>query len=179
MATAADRSLATWNDGPAKTSIRHFVARVATEGSPEYVPPAERVAVFDNDGTLWCEKPMPIQLDFILRRLAAMADQDPGLRTRQPWQAAHTRDYGWLGQIITRHYQGDDSELPALAAGILQAFAGITVEDFEAQADAFLRRPASHPWPRLPGLRLPADGGAAGVPGGERVRQLHRLGWGA
>jgi phosphoserine phosphatase len=108
------------------------------------VPPPERVAVFDNDGTLWCEKPMPIQLDFILRRLAAMADQDPELRTRQPWQAAYTRDYGWLGQVITRHYQGDDRELPVLAAGILQAFANITVEDFEGQADAFLRS-ARHP----------------------------------
>jgi hypothetical protein len=108
------------------------------------VPPPERVAVFDNDGTLWCEKPMPIQLDFILRRLAAMADQDPELRTRQPWQAAYTRDYGWLGQVITRHYHGDDTDLPVLAAGILQAFANITVEDFEGQADAFLRS-AQHP----------------------------------
>jgi phosphoserine phosphatase len=73
-----------------------------------------------------------------------MADQDPGLRTRQPWQAAYTREYGWLGQVITSHYHGDDRELPVLAAGILQAFAGITVEDFEAQADAFLRS-ARHP----------------------------------
>jgi phosphoserine phosphatase len=117
---------------------------VTAEGGTDAVPPQERVAVFDNDGTLWCEKPMPIQLDFILRRLAAMADQDPALRTRQPWQAANTRDHGWLGQIITKHYQGDDRELPALAAGVLQAFAGITVEEFEAQADAFLRS-TQHP----------------------------------
>jgi phosphoserine phosphatase len=87
---------------------------------------------------------MPIQLDFILRRLVVMAEQDPALRTRQPWQAAYTRDYGWLGGVITKHYHGDDSDLPVLAAGILQAFAGITVEDFEAQADAFLRS-AQHP----------------------------------
>jgi phosphoserine phosphatase len=136
--------LASWNDGPAAAAIRDFVGRVATEGSPEFVPPDERVAVFDNDGTLWCEKPMPIQLDFILRRLAAMADQEPELRTRQPWQAAYTRDYGWLGQVITNHYQGDDRELPVLAAGVLQAFAGITVEEFETQADTFLRS-AQHP----------------------------------
>jgi phosphoserine phosphatase len=63
----------------------------------------------------------------------------PELRTRQPWQAAYTRDYGWLGQVVDRHYQGDDRELPVLAAGVLQAFAGISVEDFEAQADTFLR----------------------------------------
>ena len=139
-----DERLAGWNDGPAKAAITEFVERVTTEGSPELVPPDERVAVFDNDGTLWCEQPMPIQLDFILRRLVAMADEDPGLRTRQPWQAAYTRDYGWLGQVLTKHYHGDDSQLPVLAAGVLQAFAGITVEDFEAQADAFLRS-AEHP----------------------------------
>jgi phosphoserine phosphatase len=136
--------LPSWRAGASKQGIQEFVERVTTEGSPDFVPPPERVAVFDNDGTLWCEKPMPIQLDFILRRLAAMAERDPGLRSRQPWQAAYTRDYAWLGGVITKHYQGDDSELPVLAAGVLQAFAGITVEEFEAQADAFLRS-AQHP----------------------------------
>ncbi|HEV2873366.1 MAG TPA: HAD family hydrolase [Actinomycetota bacterium] len=136
--------LPSWRAGASKQAVQEFVERVTTRGSPGFVPAEERVATFDNDGTLWCEKPMPIQLDFILRRLAAMADQDPSLRARQPWQATHTRDYGWLGQVITRHYQGDDRELPVLAAGILEAFAGITVEEFEAQADAFLRS-ARHP----------------------------------
>jgi phosphoserine phosphatase len=133
-----------WAEGAHNRAILEIVQRVTATGGPEAVAPEERVAVFDNDGTLWCEKPMPIQLDFILRRLAAMAEQDPALRTRQPWQAAYTRDYGWLGEVITKHYQGDDSELPVLAAGVLQAFANITVEQFEAQADAFLRS-AQHP----------------------------------
>ena len=136
--------LPSWRASSSKQAIREFVERVTTESCSDFVPPPERVAVFDNDGTLWCEKPMPIQLDFILRRLAAMADQDPSLRARQPWQAAYTRDYGWLGQVITKHYHGDDRELPALIGGILQAFAGITVEEFEAQAEAFLRS-ARHP----------------------------------
>jgi phosphoserine phosphatase len=131
--------LGSWREGASKRAILDFVQRVTTEGSPELVPPSERVAVFDNDGTLWCEKPMPIQLDFLLRRLVVMADQDPALRTRQPWQAAYTRDYGWLGEVITKHYHGDDRDLPVLAAGVLQAFAGVTVDDFEAQADRFLR----------------------------------------
>jgi hypothetical protein len=131
--------LGSWREGASKRAILDFVQRVTTEGSPELVPPSERVAVFDNDGTLWCEKPMPIQLDFLLRRLVVMADQDPALRTRQPWQAAYTRDYGWLGEVITKHYHGDDHELPVLAAGVLQAFGGISVEDLEAQADRFLR----------------------------------------
>jgi phosphoserine phosphatase len=140
----AGNPLASWRAGTGRQAIVDFIERVTTEGSPEFVAPPERVAVFDNDGTLWCEKPMPIQLDFILRRLAVMADQDPTLRERQPWQAAYTREYDWLTQVVVKHYHGDDSELPVLAAGILQAFAGITVEDFEAQADAFLRG-ARHP----------------------------------
>jgi phosphoglycolate phosphatase-like HAD superfamily hydrolase len=144
QAGLAGDPLASWRAGASKQAIVEFVERVTAEGSPDFAPPEERVAVFDNDGTLWCEKPMPIQLDFILRRLAAMAGQDPGLRDRQPWQAAYTRDYAWLGDVITKHYHGDDSELPVLAAGVLQAFAGISVEDFEAQAEAFLRS-AQHP----------------------------------
>ena len=87
---------------------------------------------------------MPIQADFLLQRLAAMADQDPSLHDRQPWKAAYTRDYGWLGGVITSHYHGDDREVPVLLAGVLQAFAGITVEEFEAQAEAFLHS-AQHP----------------------------------
>ena len=74
------------------------------------MPPEEQVTVFDYDGTLCSEKPMPIQCDFILRRLVAMAEQNSALRTRQPWQAAYTRDYGWLGDVITRHYHGDGME---------------------------------------------------------------------
>ncbi len=136
--SAAD-PLPSWREGASKQAILDFVRRVTTIEGTDVVPPQERVAVFDNDGTLWCEKPMPIQLDFILRRLVVMAEQDPALRTRQPWQAAYTRDYGWLGEVITKHYHGDDSDLPELAAGVLQAFAGVTVEDFEAQADRFLR----------------------------------------
>jgi phosphoserine phosphatase len=144
QAGPAGDPLGSWRAGTSKQAIQEFVQRVTSEGSPDFVPPAERVAVFDNDGTLWCEKPMPIQLDFILRRLVAMADQDPALRTRQPWQAAYDKDYQWFGQVLARHYQGDDRDLPALAAGVLQAFGGITVEDFEGQADAFLRG-AQHP----------------------------------
>jgi phosphoserine phosphatase len=136
--------LASWRDGPAKQAIVAFVAHVCGEDGSEPVPVEERLAVFDNDGTLWCEKPMPIQLDFILRRLVEMAEADPGLRERQPWKAAHERDYGWLSQLIDQHYAGDDTNVRVLAAGILAAFDGISVEDFEAQADAFLRS-AQHP----------------------------------
>jgi hypothetical protein len=73
--------LASWNDGVARRAIVAFVERVVSD-----VPVEERVAVFDNDGTLWCEKPLPIQADFILRRLSEMAEADPQLRDRQPWK---------------------------------------------------------------------------------------------
>jgi phosphoserine phosphatase len=87
---------------------------------------------------------MPIQLDFILRRFVAMAEADPGLRERQPWQAAYERDYGWFGKLMADHYAGDDTNVRTLAGGILAAYEGISVEDFEAQADAFLRT-VQHP----------------------------------
>ncbi|WP_181699705.1 HAD family phosphatase [Nocardia sp. GTS18] len=133
-----------WRAGAAKKAIVDFVERVTSAGGRDEVPPHDRIAVFDNDGTLWCEKPMPIQLDFILRRLVVMAEQDRSLRTRQPWEAAYTKDFQWLNAVITKHYHGDDSELGVLAAGILAAFAEISVEEFEARADAFLRT-TKHP----------------------------------
>src|SRR5215217_462457 len=119
--------LPSWNPGPARTAIVDFVQATLAAG----VPVEERVSVFDNDGTLWCEKPMPIQLDFILRRLVEMAEADPPLRERQPWQAAYERDYRWLSAVMAEHYAGDETNVKVLAAGVLVAYEGISVEDFE------------------------------------------------
>ena len=107
----------------------------------------ERVAVFDNDGTLWCEKPMPIQLDFILRRFAEMPDADPDPartsavegRRRAGLRLVRRASWPSTTPVTTRNVR-------TLVGGILAAFAGISVEDFEAQADAFLR---STPHPTL------------------------------
>ena len=136
--------LSSWRDGPAKQAIINFVARTCGEGSSPAVPSEERVAVFDNDGTLWCEKPMPIQLDFILRRLAEMVASQPELAAEQPWKAVSERDHGWFGALMDEHYAGDDTNVRLLARGILAAYAGISVEDFEDSADRFLRS-AQHP----------------------------------
>ena len=136
-------TLESWRDTPTRRAIVDFVDAVTTEGRRTYIPPADRIAVFDNDGTLWCEKPMPIELGFILERFAEMADHDSSLRDRQPWKAAAERDYGWLSTTMTKHYEGDDSDLKVLLAGVLGAFAGLTVEDYAAAADAFLDR--DHP----------------------------------
>jgi len=135
--------LPSWNEGAAKTAILEFVDSVAQPGA-SCVPPADRVATFDADGTLWCEKPMPVELDFILRRLVEMANADPELRDRQPWKAAYAHDNDWLGKVIAEHYAGDDTKARTFLGGISTAYAGIDVEDFEAQADSFLRS-ARHP----------------------------------
>ena len=137
----AEQLLSSWRDGAARNAIIDFVERACGENG---VPVEERLAVFDNDGTLWCEKPMPIQLDFILHRLAEMAKAQPELRGRQPWKAVAERDFAWFGALMDEHYAGDDTNVRTLAGGILAAYAGITVEDFEAQSDAFLRS-AQHP----------------------------------
>src|SRR6476646_6965363 len=136
--------LSMWNPGAVKDAILGYVDQITSDGSPDLIPVEERVAVFDNDGTLWCEKPMPIQLDFILRRLVEMAEAAPNLRERQPWKAAYERDHAWLGGLMAEHYAGDDTNVKILAGGILAAYEGMSVEDFEAAADAFLRT-ASHP----------------------------------
>jgi phosphoserine phosphatase len=140
-------TLAGWNDGAIKSAIVEFVDRTVHD-----VPPEERVAVFDNDGTLWCEKPLPIQADFILRRLTEMADADPALRGHEPWKGAYEHDYGWLGAAMTEHYAGDEAKVRTLLAGILAAFDGISVDDFEARSGDFLRT-ASHPTLGRPYLR--------------------------
>src|SRR3954470_20924171 len=137
-------TLASWRDGPARDAILRFVATTTGTDGSEPVPVEERVAVFDNDGTLWCEKPVPIQLDFILRRFVEMAEAAPALRDRQPFKAAVERDHGWFETLMTEHYAGDDDNLKTLAGGVLAAHAGVSVEDFETLADTFLRT-TQHP----------------------------------
>jgi phosphoglycolate phosphatase-like HAD superfamily hydrolase len=132
--------LVSWNPGAATNSVVDFVERTVAD----HVPVEERVAVFDNDGTLWCEKPLPIQADFILRRLFEMAQADPTLRNRQPWKAAYEHDYAWLGGVIAEHYAGDDTNVRTLLGGVLTAHAGISVEEFEGLSESFLRE-ARHP----------------------------------
>ena len=142
-------TLPSWRDTGTTQAILDFVAAVTDEASPRYVPPAERIAVFDNDGTLWCEKPMYIQLDFILRKLAAQAKSDPALRARQPWQAAWEQDFAWFGEAMSQHYLGDDSAMHVLLGGILALSDGQAVEQVEADARAFVNN-ARHPTLGIP-----------------------------
>src|SRR4051794_17779127 len=138
--TETGTALASWRDGATRQALIDFVAAV----DAAQIPAEERIAVFDNDGTLWCEQPMPIQLDFILRRFVELATADESLRAQQPFKAAYERDYAWLSAVMADHYAGDDTNVRVLAGGILKAYAGISVEDFEAAASAFLHS-AQHP----------------------------------
>jgi len=86
--TKADDSLPSWNDGNSKDAIVAFVQQVSREGSRDYVKPSERIAVFDNDGTLWGEQPMYVQIAFVLDRVKALAPQHPEWRKKQSFKAA-------------------------------------------------------------------------------------------
>jgi phosphoglycolate phosphatase-like HAD superfamily hydrolase len=135
--------LATWTDGATKSAIVDFVRRVTTQG-PDFVAPEARIAVFDNDGTLWCEKPMYIQLDFLIRRFTEQARADPSLREKEPYKAAFEGDLRWFGEAVTKHYQGDDSDVKPLVGAILTAHHEITVEEHAGRVSAFFDE-ANHP----------------------------------
>jgi len=126
-----------WNAGGTRDAIEKFVAEVTNEASPSFVPVEERIAVFDCDGTLWCEKPVQNQIVYILQRLAGMAEKDTSLRTKQPFQAAYEKDLKWFGDVVTKHYDGDDSGLKVLLGGILQAFGSMSVGAFAELATRF------------------------------------------
>lgn len=134
--------LSSWRDTGTRRTIEAFVAAV-TEG-PDAVPVDERIAVFDNDGTLWSEKPMPTQLHYVVERWREAATRDPSLADRQPYRAAVTGDLAWLGTAIDKHYAGDDSDLGVIIQALLGLTDGVSVEDY-ARSVADFYRTAQHP----------------------------------
>jgi hypothetical protein len=114
---AAD-ALPSWNDGPAKNSVVQFVARVTKDGAPDFVPPADRIAVFDNDGTLWAEQPMYFQTFFVFDRVKALASQHPEWKTQEPFASVLKGDMKTvlaggersLGQLLIATHAGMASE---------------------------------------------------------------------
>ena len=112
QAATSANPLPSWNDGATKQSILDFVAAVTREGSPDFVPPAERIATFDNDGTLWVEHPMYTQLAFALDRVKALAPQHPEWKDTQPFKAAlegdmkrlaETGEHGLMALLMATH----------------------------------------------------------------------------
>jgi phosphoglycolate phosphatase-like HAD superfamily hydrolase len=131
--------LASWTDGATKSAIVDFVRLATTK-----LAPRDRVAVFDNDGTLWCEKPAYVQLDFLVRQLAAKVAANPSLASQPPYAAASSGDLKWFDNAVTKHYQGDDADLKELAVAILSASSGINVEEHAAHVADFFAS-ARHP----------------------------------
>ena len=84
---SAGDPLPSWNEGPSRAAILNFVSAVTTEGSPDFIDPADRIATFDNDGTLWLEFPMYTQLVFALDRVKELAPRHPEWKTTQPFKA--------------------------------------------------------------------------------------------
>jgi hypothetical protein len=113
--------LPSWNEGAAKKSIVEFVDKVRREGSPDFVPPAERIAVFDNDGTLWAEQPTYFQFLFALDRVKALAPQHPEWKDQEPFASL------LKGDLKRALADGDK----ALVEIVMATHAGMTTQEFE------------------------------------------------
>jgi phosphoglycolate phosphatase-like HAD superfamily hydrolase len=126
--------LRSWRDVAARQAITDFVARVCSEGSPDFVPLPERIAVFDNDGTLWCEQPFYFQSMLFLDRVMALSAQHPEWRITQPFQAVLERDWKTLGSL------GEAAMLQIVTT----VHAGMTSAEFTQHATDWLQK-ARHP----------------------------------
>jgi len=113
--------LPSWNDSAARTAILDFIARITKKGGSEFVPPAERIATFDNDGTLWCEQPLPVQLYFAIDRVKALAPQHPDWKTTEPFASLLKGD-------LKTALAGGERALLELAVA---THAGMTTAEFE------------------------------------------------
>jgi hypothetical protein len=135
-ATAAQAAdpLPSWNDAAAKKAIIEFVTKVTTEGSPDFVPAAERIAVFDNDGTLWSERPVPFQAVFALDRIKALAPQHPEWKEQEPFASL------LKGDLKAAFAGGERAVLQVLMAG----HAGMTTDEFTKIVEEWIST-ARHP----------------------------------
>jgi len=126
--------LPSWNPGPARDAILGFVARVTRHDGPGYVPADERVAVFDNDGTLWCELPLPVQAYFADQRLRDLAPLHPEWRTTEPFRSRLADD---TRALLAQGHR-------AIAQLVMATHAGMTTDDFDQMARRWLAT-ARHP----------------------------------
>lgn len=133
-AQPAHDPLPSWNDGSAKQAIVAFVAKVTMPGSPDFVPVPERIATFDNDGTLWCEQPMYFQLLFALDRVKALAPQHPEWKTKEPFASLLKGD-------VKAALAGGER---AIGEIVMVTHAGMTTAEFETLVKDWLAT-AKHP----------------------------------
>lgn len=130
---AAD-PLPSWNDTASKKSITGFVEKVTREGTPDFIPPAERIAVFDNDGTLWSEQPMYFQAFFIFDRIKTLAPDHPEWKEKEPFASVLKGD-------IKSALAGGEKSLLEMA---MATHAGMTTEEFEKNVSDWITT-AKHP----------------------------------
>jgi phosphoglycolate phosphatase-like HAD superfamily hydrolase len=129
----ADLALGTWNEGSAKRAILEFVASATTPG-PGFVAVADRIAAFDNDGTLWVEQPLPPQFDFVFRRWGEEVKADPSLAEKQPYKAIITKDMSFFAGVATQ----DPEVVGTLLAAFARTWKGTSPEEFDAQVRDWL-----------------------------------------
>ena len=138
-----------WNNTKAKQAILEFIAAAGDESSPAYIPPAERIAAFDNDGTLWVEQPAPAQTGFLIGKLVEQVKADPSLAAEQPYKAIINRDAAFMQAIA----QQVPEAVIAFLKGVGKAWEGVTVEAYEAEVRAFLAASVhprfERPWTEL------------------------------
>jgi phosphoserine phosphatase len=113
--TFAQGLLPSWNEGPSKQAVLSFIEKTTTQGSPEFLPVSQRIAVFDNDGTLWSEQPIYVQLAFTMDRVKALAPQYPEWKTTQPFQAVLEND---LKGVLASGHKGFFELIAATHAGV-------------------------------------------------------------
>ena len=158
--------LPSWNDGPAKQAIVEFVKATTTQASPKFVPPAERIATFDQDGTLWVEHPMYSQVMYCLDRVPARREGEAGARERRAVQD------GAVGR------SRGDREARACRISRRSSAAtltGMSVDEFNAEVKTWLEtRQGPALEAALHRAHLPADAGGDEVPARQRLQDLHR-----
>jgi phosphoglycolate phosphatase-like HAD superfamily hydrolase len=135
----AKDQLPSWNDGPVKTAIIEFVAAVTDKNGPDYVEPAERIATFDNDGTLWLEYPMYTQVLFAFERVKELAPQHPEWKTEQPFKALLEGDMKTVGA----------SGMIGLMEIVMATHSGMTAEEFAGQASHWMATTKNKRFDRL------------------------------
>lgn len=133
-AAESSRPLPSWNDGPARSSIIDFVQQVTEESGPDFVPAPERIAVFDNDGTLWSEQPLYFQAMFIFDRIRQLAPQHPEWKTKEPFASVLNGD-------VKSALQGGEHALIEMA---MATHAGTTTEEFNGLVNEWITN-ARHP----------------------------------
>ncbi len=126
--------LPSWNEGSAKQAIVDFVRRSSSEGSAGFIPERDRVAAFDNDGTLWVEQPMPPQAPFLLNKLVAMVRSDPSLAERDPFKSIVSKDPEFLGGVARQ----EPWAIELFLRGIGEAWEGVSPEDYDAEVRDFV-----------------------------------------